>query len=169
MNEEDRTFAQQHILIVGIGNEYRSDDAIGLHIARRLRERDLENVTVREISSNLAGLLDLWEGFEKVIVVDAMSSSAPPGIVHRFSAHAEPMPSACFRVSSHAFGVAEAIELARTLHLLPKEVIVYGVEGRRYETGTEISPEVLIAANRLVKQISSEILAEVGSETVEAA
>jgi hydrogenase maturation protease len=52
-------------------------------------------------------------------------------------------------VSTHAFGLHEAIELARALHRLPRRVIVFAVEGRHFEAGATPSGEVEAAVPRL--------------------
>ena len=74
-------------------------------------------------------MIDAIEGREAAVLVDASSSGAAPGTIHRFDASAEPVPARSFRSSTHAFGVGEAIELARALGKLPGTVVVYGIEG----------------------------------------
>ena len=57
--------------------------------------------------------LDAWT------FVDAVDSGGWPGTVSRFDASDEPLPARAFRSSTHAFGVGEAIELARAVLLAP--------------------------------------------------
>ncbi len=153
--------ATHSILVLGLGNEYRSDDAIGLRAARRLKKSRAGSTTIREASGDQAvDLFELWKGFEKVFLIDAMSSGAPPGTIHRFEAHQESIPSKFFHFSSHAFSVADSIELARTLQVLPRRLIVYGIEGRRYDAGTKVSPEVDDAMKAVIRRISDEIRAD---------
>ena len=71
-----------------------------------------------------------------MLIVDAIRSGAPPGTVHRVDASQAPVPERLRSSSStHAIGVAEAIELARALGRLPAQVVLYGVEGRRFDAG----------------------------------
>ena len=86
------------------------------------------------------GLIEDWSGADAVIVVDAVSSGAPPGTIHRLDPLSEPIPAALSQGSTHAFGLAETIELARTLDRLPARLTVYGIEGERFAAGDSSAP-----------------------------
>src|SRR5262245_55962910 len=111
-------------LIIGIGNEYRGDDAVGLIVARQLKERLADSVMVLEQSGDGAALIEASRGAEAVIIIDAVMSDAAPGKIHRFDANRRSIPKDAVRCSTHAFGVAEAIELSRALGELPGILIV---------------------------------------------
>jgi hydrogenase maturation protease len=146
-------------LVIGIGNEYRRDDAVGLVVARRLRQRNLAGVTVIEQSGEGTALMEAWKDAASVILVDAVCSGAPPGTVHRLDARAHGIPANFFHCSTHAFGVAEAVELARALGQLPEQLILYGIEGKDFAAGLGLSAEVERAAQRLSQQIVTEVQA----------
>jgi len=138
-----------------VGNEYRSDDAAGLLVARRLREWSLPGVEVREHDGEAASLMEAWRGAGEVILVDAVVTDAIPGQIVRLDAHAQPLPRALFRCSTHAFGVAEAIELARALGELPPRFIVYGVGGTSWAPGAACSQEVLSAIATIAQSVAA--------------
>jgi hydrogenase maturation protease len=145
-------------LIIGIGNEYRGDDGLGLIVARNFRKKRLPRVTLLEFSGDLTALGEEWQGAETVILVDAVASGREPGTIYRFEAHRAPLPQKLFAPSStHALGLAEAIELARALNLMPANLIVYGLEGKYFAAGAGLSPEVQQALPRLVEQIQGEV------------
>src|SRR5262245_11420284 len=98
-------------LIIGIGAEYRGDDAAGLIVARRLKERLSGSAIVLEQSGEGVALMEAWRGAETVIIIDATLSGAAPGTIRQFDASAQPIPKISFRCSTHAFSLAEAIEL----------------------------------------------------------
>ena len=112
------THHQSPILIIGFGNLFRSDDAVGIHIAQKLKEQKLPNVTVVEESCEPVSLIDEWKHRDLVIIVDAVSSGATAGTVHKLDASSQKIPAKYFRHSTHAVSIAEAIELARTLGTL---------------------------------------------------
>jgi hydrogenase maturation protease len=145
------------IVVVGVGNELRGDDAVGLAVAVRLRGRVPEGVTVVECEQEPTRLLDAWSGADAAFVVDAAASGGPPGPVHRFDASAEPVPARVFRSSTHAFGVGDAVELARALGRLPGRVVVYGVEGGDFTAGAPLSVEVAAAVDLVVGKIEKEL------------
>ena len=134
--------ANARILVIGVGNEYRSDDAVGLVVARRLRQLSLGNVTVIEESGEGTDLMESWKGADTVIIVDAASSGAKPGTIHRIDARAQRIPTGLLRYSTHAFSVGEAVELARAMNRLPPRMVVFGIEGERFDEGTVLSRAV---------------------------
>jgi len=151
-------------LIIGLGNHYRRDDAVGLVVARRLKEAAPEGVRVLEESGEGAALMESWKGADTVILIDALHSGAKPGTVRRLDAHGQPIPTRFFHCSTHAFGVAEAIELARVLSQLPPRVIVYGIEGKSFEAGLGLSPEVEKAGQEVVERVLEELCHPVATE-----
>ena len=147
-------------LIIGLGNELRGDDAAGLLAARRLRAKAIPNLAVREWQGEGSGLISLWENLRTVILVDAVLSGArTAGFIHHFDATNQPLPAPIFAASStHSFGLAEAVELARALGRLPQRLIVYGIEGRQFATGASPTPEVEAAIAAVVESILEELV-----------
>ena len=145
------------ILVIGIGNAFRSDDSVGLIVARTLKQLVPPAVTILEQSGEGAALMDAWQGAEKVILVDAAASGAEPGTIHRFEAGSQPIPAQFFNYSTHAFSVAEAVEMARQLDQLPPALIVYGIEGRSFSYGQDLSPEVEQAIETVIQQLLQEL------------
>lgn len=144
------------ILVIGVGNKYRGDDAVGLVVARRIESLHLRDTIVSEESGEGANLIEVWKSAGTVIVVDAISSGSEPGTIHRFVADSQRIPSKFFHYSSHSFGLAEAIELARSLYQLPQHLVVYGIEGAKFEAGIGLSFEVERAAEEVVSRIRQE-------------
>jgi hydrogenase maturation protease len=161
LSENDHTGivkpGSRRFLIIGVGNEIRSDDAVGLWVSRALKGKNLPHAMVREARGEGVALMEMWKEADTLILIDAVSSGARPGTIYRLEAHAEPIPATFFRHSTHAFGLAEAIELARALDQLPPRVILYGIEGRIFETGVRLSPEVEKAAQQVVTRIAEEV------------
>lgn len=140
-------------LVIGVGNAYRSDDGVGPSIAREVRRKALRGVDVREESGEGAALMEAWRDAERVILVDAVSSGGAPGTIYRFEIPEETMPARFFNYSTHAFSVAEAVELGRALDLLPAHLTVFGIEGEHFASGEGLSDGVRRAAEEVVRQI----------------
>jgi hydrogenase maturation protease len=151
----------QKVLIIGIGNEYRCDDSIGLVIAREIRERHISSVFVREESGEGVALMETWQGYENIILVDAISSGARPGTIVKIDASKEIVPAKFFHYSTHAFSIAEAIELARAMKTLPSKILIYGIEGTNFNAGTMISDVVQESGKQVIEQILNEIDIEI--------
>ena len=146
------------ILIIGVGNLYRCDDAVGILIARNLDGRKTALMSVKEQSGEGTSLMEAWKDYNQVLIVDAVSSGSPPGSIHRLDA-SKTIPSKFFSCSTHNFGVAEAIELARTLNQLPEHLRLYGIEGRSFEHGEILSPEL----ESVVEEVADEIFQYIAS------
>jgi hydrogenase maturation protease len=67
------------------------------------------------------------------------------------------VPVKFFHYSTHAFSVAEAIELARAMKTLPPRLLVYGIEGANFNAGVTISHDMQESAKQVVEQIVKEI------------
>jgi hydrogenase maturation protease len=147
----------QKTILIGVGNPFRSDDRAGRVVVQQLRKGLPPGIPLLEETGDGAELFDAFAGADCVILVDAVQSGAPPGTIHRFDACTEKLPGWFSHSSTHTFGVAEAIELARTMGELPGKLIVYGIEGLDFSAGTELSPEVAesvpVAANLILQEI----------------
>jgi hydrogenase maturation protease len=143
-------------VLVGVGNEYSTDDALGVLVAREMHRRFPSGLRVVEASGEGASLIDSWKGAEHVIVVDAVNGSRP-GEIHRIDASVSSIPKGLSLFSSHAFGVAEAIEMARALHQLPPVMILYGIEGEAFEPGIGLTDSVLKSLPQLIAMIEQDL------------
>jgi len=139
-------------IVVGVGTD-RGDDAAGLLVARLLRASG-HPAAVVELAGDLTRIIELWQPTDRVAVVDAVRSGAPPGTVHVLDATASPLPAGVAGGSTHGLGLGTAIELARGLGRLPAQLLVYGIEGTRWAAGTGPSPEVAAAVDRVVATLS---------------
>ncbi|MDQ7041673.1 MAG: hydrogenase maturation protease [Rhodothermus sp.] len=144
-------------VVIGLGHPLRGDDAAGPTTIAQLRSRLNDTVRMLTLADPLR-LLDYWGDAELVIVCDAVYSGALPGTLHRFEAHTVPLPTPVrSAVSSHGIGLAEVVELARQLGRLPRRLIIYGIEGRWFEPGRPLSPEVAAAIPHAVEAILQEL------------
>jgi hydrogenase maturation protease len=71
------------ILVAGIGNIFRGDDAFGVEVAQRLARRPLPDA-VKVVDFGIRGIdltYALLDGYDAAILIDAAQRSAPPGTV----------------------------------------------------------------------------------------
>ncbi len=129
--------------LIGVGNAWRRDDGAGPAVAAALGG---------VCTDDPSRLLDLWAGAEHAIVVDAAASGAPPGTLRHFDAAAAPLPAGAAR-STHAFGVADAVELARALGRLPPRLDVYAIEGAVFAPGPGLTPDVARTVAMLARML----------------
>lgn len=147
------------VLVVGLGNALRGDDAAGLEVAARLAGDPPHDCTVRAFEGEPIGLLDAWAGAAGVVVVDAVRSGAPAGTIHRIAAVAGDGPPAVpdAPTSSHAVGLGEVLALAHELGRLPPVLVVLGVAGDCFDTGAPLSDAVAAALEPLTAAARREV------------
>jgi hydrogenase maturation protease len=137
---------------------YRRDDGLGPYVVERLRERGLPDVVLATSLGETTELLDLWDGADLAIVVDAVRATpAHPGRVHRLTVFDPPGERSR---AAHGLDLAEAVELARVLGRLPVRLVLYAVEVAVVGYGTSLSPEVTAAAARVADEIAGGLAAD---------
>ena len=157
MTSDDPGGARPKILVAAVGNPDRGDDGVGPLVAQRLSGSLPPGARVVVRSGDLMSLIEDWAGVDAVICVDAAAQRGAPGRVYRIDLAEEALPPELSFTSSHAFGLAEAIELARVLELAPKQIVVYAIEGACFDTGAPFTPEVLSAASEVADCIAGEV------------
>ena len=151
--------------VIGVGNEWRGDDAVGLLVARHLNQDQLPRVQIAESRATVTAVQEAWKNAAGVIVVDAVVSGGRPGAIYRFDAHGAGVPVQLSRsLSSHGWGVAEAQALGNVFQELPPWLIIYGIEGNNFGPGQEVSQEVAAAIPEAARRIRREIQAWLGRE-----
>lgn len=145
------------ILVIGIGTPDHGDDAAGLLVAEHIRAASSpRTVTVRELVGDQLGLLDLWTGAREVYVIDAVRSGGPPGAVYRFDG-AQRLGAQFTNPSTHAFSLADVIELARAMDRVPPRLVGYGIEGTHWQLGDPVSPQVIDAVDTVTRRLCLEL------------
>ena len=139
---------------VCLGSPFRGDDAVGPAVAERLRGA---GAAVLDCADEPTRLLGLWDGLDTIVVVDALSSGAAPGTLHRIDAEEGPLPRDLRLASTHAMGIADALELGRALGLAPRRVVVLGVEGASFGMGEKMTAAVASALDGLVESVLREL------------
>jgi hydrogenase maturation protease len=144
-------------LVAGIGNPDRGDDGFGPAVAGRLRGKIPAGTRILARNGDLLSLIEEWEGFATVVLVDAAAPLGRPGRIHRIDLIRERLPGGLARHSTHAFGITEAVGLARSLGRLPRHLVAYLVEGERFDIGAPLSPSVAAAVGPAAERILAEL------------
>jgi hydrogenase maturation protease len=133
------------VLVLCLGNAIRRDDAVALHVADALEAERPAGAVVRRSAASGLYLLDEMEGFDRVVVVDAVRTGVhPPGTVLSFPLehlHAPEGPS------PHSIGLPSALARARAAGApVPSRVHVVAVEVEDMESvGEGLTPSVAAA------------------------
>jgi hydrogenase maturation protease len=148
-------------LIVGVGNELLGDEGLGVHVARHLLSSPdalPSSVDVVEAGTALFSVLGEASAYGRVILVDAVSTSRPPGTMYRLELDGEVEPglSEPARFSLHEQDLFATLVDAKLMGLLPTRLTLFGVEPARVRPALNLSP----ALRRALPRIVSAVLAE---------
>ena len=141
------------ILILCLGNPLRRDDAVALHVARALEAAPPRGAEVRVSARAGLYLLDDMEGFDRVVVVDAVRTGQHPvGEVHGLALEELHGPGG---PSPHAIGLPSALALARAAGApVPSRVRLVLIEVETLdEVGEGLAPAVAAAVPRAAAEV----------------
>ena len=150
-------------LVVGLGSPDRGDDAVGRAVVRSVTA-SLPGIAVVD-HEDPTSLLDLWDGHDPVVVVDAVRSGAPAGTLHVLETGAAGAPVSegawthAGHGGTHAVGLAEMVELGRALARLPGRLIVVGIEAASFDHGAPLTPRVAEAVPAAAARVCHEVAA----------
>jgi len=145
-------------IVIGIGNADRGDDAVGVHVARQVAAERLDVLTLEFDDPSEA--LGAWEREDTVVVADAISSGGAPGDIHVVDVVEQNLPAGNWSAGgTHAFGLAAIVELARNLDLMPRKLVVVGVEAGQFDHGAPLSEAVRAAVPAATHAVFTAILA----------
>lgn len=144
------------IIIVGIGNPYRGDDAAGWIVIDRLKEALGLAVHFVKLRGDIAELIDIFTKYKTVYIVDAISSKLPVGSWQRIDLHKQPIKDDNPQTSTHGFSISQAISLAQNLDSMPNQLILYGISGVNYNVVESLTPSVAKGIEGVVQAILKE-------------
>jgi hydrogenase maturation protease len=145
------------LLLLGLGNDILTDDAVGLFVVRELRPRlaSHPSIDIRETTEMGLALLDFITGYPKVVIVDSIQTGkAPPGFLHELDASA--LNQLTGR-TPHFVGVSETLALGRQLGLaMPEQVKIFAIEVEDpFTLGTAMTPALQLALPGIVQRIAA--------------
>ena len=151
-------------LIAGFGNLLLGDDGFGVEVIRRLgRQTDIPD-DVELIDVGIGGfdfVIRLMDGYQRVIIVDAVCRRQAPGTLHVFRPkETDVILPADERIDPHFAEPARAMILARKMSCLPVDVTVVGCEPLRCDLSIELSEPVEIAVAEAIETIRGIVSSE---------
>lgn len=144
-------------LLLGLGNDILTDDAVGLLVARQLQCEfaNQPSIDVRETTEMGLALLDFITGYSAVMIVDSIQTGrAEPGFVHELDVASLKQLT---RRTPHFVGVGETLVLGRQLGLLmPETVRIFAVEVEDpFTLGTRMTPALEAAVPGIVARVAA--------------
>lgn len=165
---------QTKILIAGVGNELRQDDAFGILLAQKLQQEASFPSSVKVMDIGSAGIhlvQQLFDNYDVLILLDIVKWGGSAGTIHFKEVEVKDISQLPadekndFLADMHYINPLKALMMAKALKILPKKVIFLGCESEEHEEiGIGVSSAVEAAipgAFIKVKNYVSDIMKEV--------
>jgi len=145
-------------VVIGIGNIVRSDDALGVRIVERLRERYRYSADVDLLEGGTAGLLLLphLAAARHGIIIDAINTGAPAGTLIRL---ADATGVFATGLTPHDVGLSDLLDAARLTDAWPESLILHGAQPASVAIGTELTPAVAATLDPLADAVNADLSA----------
>jgi len=150
------TNEQPKILIAGVGNELRQDDAFGVLLAQKLQEEAFFPSSVRVMEIGSAGIhlvQQLFDKYDVLILLDIVKWGGAAGTIHFREVEVKDIGQLPqdeqneFLSDMHYINPLKALMMAKALNVLPKQVLFLGCESEEHE---EIGVGLSAAVNNAV-------------------
>jgi len=157
----------KRVIVIGVGNTLLSDEGLGVKAVERLEKTNLpQNVRLFDAGVSLPRTLPLAQGFDKMVIIDAIKAGKKPGTIHRFTLEEierGQKKKARISLSLHELDVPGMIALEKLVTKLPRQIVFIGMEPASISPGTSLSPVIEEKMESLISRIRREIR---GSESV---
>jgi len=149
------------ILVLGLGNPLRGDDGVGPRLVEELARRGLPTgVTALDGGAGGLGLLQVLDGWQRVVVVDAADVGREPGQFVRFTPDQARLAQAADRFSLHNAGLGEILALANALGRTLPPMVIFGVQPAEIGWREGLSPAVEAALPAMIDAVLEETKGE---------
>ena len=146
------------IVVLGVGNILLSDEGIGVHAVNRLEALYDLPTEIEIIDGGTSGMdcLDQVSGADYLLIADAMRSKQVPGTITRLSGDQIP---AFFKtkISPHQVGISDMLAALNFHGLMPKNIVLIGVEPLSFATAMELSPDLAARLPDVVAALVTEL------------
>jgi hydrogenase maturation protease len=150
------------VLVAGVGNVFLADDGFGVEVVRRLREQGGLPAGVELVDTGIRGIhlaYQLLDGYDVLVIVDAISRGEPPGTLYTLEHDLDARPENVPPVDGHGMDPAAVLDLLDGLagsmgvDRPVGRVLVVGCEPARLSEQIGLSPPVAAAVDPAVRAV----------------
>jgi hydrogenase maturation protease len=160
----DRGGDERRVVVLGLGNLLRQDEGVGLHVVRALSAAPFaDRAELVDGGPAMLEALSQWREIDKLVVIDAVRAGREPGSIARVVLRqVAEQPSPVLALNEQE--LLEGLALLRRLGVKVGEIVVYGVEPKATDWGTELSDTVSACLPQLAEQVEREIRGSPGED-----
>lgn len=144
----------EQILVMGIGNLLMGDEGVGIHVVKHLEEDyDLPGIELVDGGTGGFHLMDYFQRYPRVILVDATMDGQPPGTIARL----EPKFSSDYppTLTAHDIGLKDLLDALQLLDKHPRVTLFTITIEDLSALQMELSPEIAAAVPRAAEEIAA--------------
>jgi len=153
------------MVVIGCGNLNRSDDGVGVAVARCVSALCNNPAGVKIIDAGTGGMEIMFQarGADHLVIIDACMSGSEPGAVFEVpGAELEAVNPPSFTL--HDFRWDHALYAGRRMFgdAFPRDVMAFLIEAKSLDYGLDLSPEADRAATIVAERVAALIEAHAG-------
>jgi len=145
------------LTVIGVGNRLRGDDALGPLIIDALANQADPRLELIDAGSDALGVLEYLEGREQVMLIDACRMGRIAGELVQFEPAEVNLILTDDPLSLHGLGLAETLQMATSLHLLPPILKIIGIQPETTQFNSQLSAPALQALDQAIQQVYTEL------------
>lgn len=148
------------VVVLGLGNLLMEDEGVGIHALRTLQEEYSFEPQIELIDGGTSGLdlLPFFKADGRMIMLDAMTFDQPPGTIGRVE-NEDILARLNTKTSVHHLGLSDLMAMARLTEVVPKEIILFGVQPESIELEVELTETVKNAIPKLIVYVIEQLKA----------
>jgi hydrogenase maturation protease len=150
---------KKDVVVIGLGNILLSDEGIGVHLVRRLSQKQEEFPFVDFLDAGSAGmsLLHLIANRKKAVIIDSAKMDAKPGTIRQFTPEQVESVKKLSNFSLHEADILQVIKLSKQLGEYPGEIIFFGIQPESVSPGRNLSKVLSSGMDNYVADICKEL------------
>lgn len=148
---------KKKVLVLGVGNTLRRDDGVGPSVIQILKQEKDLLVDLKDGGTDGLSVIEYLKPYQKAIVIDAVEMGAEPGAVKLFTPEEAIINIKSESLSTHGFGLGEAIKLMQGLGI-KTELKIIGVQPQDISFGEGLTEKIKNGLAEIVKLVRSEII-----------
>lgn len=142
------------IALIGLGNILLKDEGVGVHAANTIKQRYAFSPNVEIIDGGTMGLdlLSIFEGLDKVLIVDAVDFGKDPGYIRIIEN--DDIPSVLnSKLSVHHISLPDVLFAAKLMDVSPPEVCLIGIQPESLDVGLDMTDRISSKLDELMEMI----------------
>lgn len=143
-----------NIAVIGLGNILLKDEGVGVHVVNTIKQKYSFFPEIEIVDGGTMGfdLLPIFEGRDKVLIVDAVDFKRKPGYIGIIEN--DNIPSVLnSKLSVHHINLPDVLFAAKLMDISPPEICLVGIQPESLDIGLDMTDEIKEKIEALIDAI----------------